>query len=98
MSEMPVVLFLCTHNAGRSLAARVLLDHYASGRVDVRSAGSEPGREAQPLRRRDPRRARPRSRKGVPEAAHRRDSPSGGRHRHHGLWRRLSVVPRQALP
>ncbi len=48
MSEMPVVLFLCTHNAGRSLAARVLLDHYASGRVDVRSAGSEPGRELNP--------------------------------------------------
>jgi arsenate reductase len=38
----PVVLFVCTHNAGRSLAARVLLDHYADGRVDVRSAGSEP--------------------------------------------------------
>jgi protein-tyrosine-phosphatase len=37
------VLFLCVHNAGRSLAARVLLDHYADGRVDVRSAGSEPG-------------------------------------------------------
>ena len=43
MSEVPVVLFLCTHNAGRSLAAKVLLDHYAQGRVDVRSAGSEPG-------------------------------------------------------
>jgi protein-tyrosine-phosphatase len=42
MSDAPVVLFLCTHNAGRSLAARVLLDHYAGGRVDVRSAGSEP--------------------------------------------------------
>jgi arsenate reductase len=38
----PVVLFLCTHNAGRSLAARVLLDHYANGRVEVRSAGSDP--------------------------------------------------------
>ena len=42
MTDTPVVLFLCTHNAGRSLAARVLLDHYAHGRVDVRSAGSEP--------------------------------------------------------
>ena len=39
----PVVLFLCTHNAGRSVAGRVLLDHYARGRVEVRSAGSEPG-------------------------------------------------------
>lgn len=43
MKHKPVVLFLCTHNAGRSLAAKVLLDHYAQGRVDVRSAGSEPG-------------------------------------------------------
>jgi arsenate reductase (thioredoxin) len=42
VSAKPVVLFLCTHNAGRSLAARVLFDHYARGRVDVRSAGSEP--------------------------------------------------------
>ena len=37
-----MVLFLCVHNAGRILAARVLLDHYAAGRIDVRSAGSEP--------------------------------------------------------
>ncbi len=42
MSEKPSVLFLCVHNAGRSLAARVLLEHYAEGRVDVFSAGSEP--------------------------------------------------------
>jgi len=45
---MPVVLFLCTHNAGRSLAARVLLDSYAQGRIDVRSAGSEPGDQLNP--------------------------------------------------
>jgi arsenate reductase len=44
----PVVLFLCTHNAGRSVAARVLLDHYADGRIDVRSAGSDPGEELNP--------------------------------------------------
>lgn len=43
MSDTPVVLFLCIHNSGRSLAAKVLLDHYAQGRVEVRSAGSEPG-------------------------------------------------------
>ena len=46
--DKPVVLFLCTHNAGRSLAARVLLDHYANGRIDVRSAGSEPGDQLNP--------------------------------------------------
>ena len=48
MNEKPVVLFLCTHNAGRSLAARVLLDHYAQGRIRVESAGSEPGDELNP--------------------------------------------------
>jgi len=44
----PIVLFLCTHNAGRSVAARVLLDHYAHGRVEVLSAGSEPGERINP--------------------------------------------------
>jgi arsenate reductase len=48
MTDTPVVMFLCIHNAGRSLAARVLLDHYAQGRVDVRSAGSEPGDQLNP--------------------------------------------------
>ena len=48
MTDKPVVLFLCTHNAGRSLAARVLLDHYARGRVVVESAGSEPGDQLNP--------------------------------------------------
>jgi arsenate reductase (thioredoxin) len=48
MSPVPVVLFLCTHNAGRSLAARVLLDHYAGGRIEVHSAGSDPTDELNP--------------------------------------------------
>jgi arsenate reductase len=48
MTPLPVVLFLCTHNAGRSVAARVLLDHYANGRIDVRSAGSEPADQLNP--------------------------------------------------
>ena len=48
MTDTPVVLFLCTHNAGRSLAARILLDHYAQGRVDVHSAGSEPADQLNP--------------------------------------------------
>jgi arsenate reductase (thioredoxin) len=39
---MPEVLFVCVHNAGRSQMAAALLDHYAEGRVTVRSAGSEP--------------------------------------------------------
>ena len=48
MSDEPVVLFLCIHNSGRSLAAKVLLDHYARGRVQVRSAGSEPADQLNP--------------------------------------------------
>jgi arsenate reductase len=48
MTDKPVVLFLCTHNSGRSLAAKVLLDHYAAGRVEVRSAGSEPANALNP--------------------------------------------------
>jgi arsenate reductase len=48
MSDTPVVLFLCIHNSGRSLAARVLLDYYAEGRVEVRSAGSEPADNLNP--------------------------------------------------
>jgi arsenate reductase len=48
VTDTPVVLFLCTHNAGRSVAARVLLHHYASGRIRVESAGSEPGSHLHP--------------------------------------------------
>jgi arsenate reductase (thioredoxin) len=48
MGDRPVVLFLCTHNAGRSLAAKVLLEAHAEGRVEVRSAGSTPGDDLNP--------------------------------------------------
>jgi arsenate reductase (thioredoxin) len=40
--EIPEVLFVCVHNAGRSQMAAALLDHYAGGKVRVRSAGSAP--------------------------------------------------------
>ena len=39
----PVVLYACIHNSGRSVAAKVLTEHHGAGRVEVRSAGSEPG-------------------------------------------------------
>ncbi len=48
MSHRPAVLFLCVHNSGRSLAAKVLLEHYALGRVRVESAGSEPADQLNP--------------------------------------------------
>ena len=48
MSEVPEVLFVCTHNAGRSQMAAALLDHAASGRVRVSSAGSQPASQLNP--------------------------------------------------
>ena len=39
---LPEVLIACRKNAGRSVAGRLLLEHYAAGRVTVHSAGSEP--------------------------------------------------------
>jgi arsenate reductase (thioredoxin) len=48
MTEIPHVLFVCTHNAGRSQMAAALLDHEAHGQVLVTSAGSQPARELNP--------------------------------------------------
>ena len=44
----PTVLFVCIHNAGRSQMAAALLERAADGRVDVRSAGSEPADQVNP--------------------------------------------------
>ena len=46
--EVPEVLFVCVHNAGRSQMAAGLLDELAGGRVSVRSAGSDPADELNP--------------------------------------------------
>ncbi|MBT1584155.1 arsenate reductase ArsC [Curtobacterium flaccumfaciens] len=46
---MPTVLFVCVHNAGRSQMAAGFLQHLAAGRVDVRSAGSEPADQLNPV-------------------------------------------------
>ena len=46
--DRPTVLFVCIHNAGRSQMAAALLERAADGRVDVRSAGSEPADEVNP--------------------------------------------------
>jgi arsenate reductase len=48
VKDVPEVLFVCTHNAGRSQMAAALLDHHGGGRVHVRSAGSEPGDQLNP--------------------------------------------------
>jgi arsenate reductase (thioredoxin) len=48
IKDVPEVLFVCVHNAGRSQMAAALLDHHAKGRVHVRSAGSAPGDQINP--------------------------------------------------
>jgi len=48
VADTPEVLFVCTHNAGRSQMAAALLNHEASGRVRVTSAGSQPASELNP--------------------------------------------------
>jgi protein-tyrosine-phosphatase len=47
-TDVPEVLFVCVHNAGRSQMAAALLERHAGGRVLVRSAGSEPARSLNP--------------------------------------------------
>jgi arsenate reductase len=46
--EVPEVLFVCVHNAGRSQMAAGLLDQLSEGRVHVRTAGSEPADRINP--------------------------------------------------
>ncbi len=48
MTERPAVLFLCTHNAGRSQMAAGWLRELAGDGVDVYSAGSNPGDAVNP--------------------------------------------------
>ena len=47
--DVPEVLFVCVHNAGRSQMAAGLLHKRAEGRVRVRSAGSTPAHELNPV-------------------------------------------------
>jgi arsenate reductase len=46
--SVPSVLFVCVHNAGRSQMAAAFLTSLAGGRVQVRSAGSEPAEAVNP--------------------------------------------------
>ncbi|MCC5034666.1 arsenate reductase ArsC [Streptomyces sp. WAC 00631] len=45
---LPRVLFVCSHNAGRSQLAAALLGHRAAGRVTVSSAGTHPADAIEP--------------------------------------------------
>ena len=95
--EVPEVLFVCVHNAGRSQMAAGLLDQLADGRVHVRTAGSDPADEINPAVVEAMAEVGHRSFEGVPEAAHRRSRQGRRRRDHDGLRRRLPDLPRQAL-
>jgi arsenate reductase (thioredoxin) len=45
----PSVLFVCVHNAGRSQMAAGFVRHLAGDRVEVRSAGSAPADQINPV-------------------------------------------------
>ena len=48
MPDIPEVLFVCVHNAGRSQMAAGLLAKVAEGAVHVRTAGSDPADQINP--------------------------------------------------
>ena len=49
MTDKPTVLFVCIHNAGRSQMAAGFMKSLSGGAVEVRSGGSEPGSEINPI-------------------------------------------------
>lgn len=48
-ADQPSVLFVCVHNAGRSQMAAGYLRELGQGRIEVRSAGSAPGDQLNPV-------------------------------------------------
>ena len=48
-STTPSVLFVCVHNAGRSQMAAGWLRHLAGNQIEVRSAGSMPAEQINPI-------------------------------------------------
>jgi len=49
MSDKPTILFVCVHNAGRSQMAAGYAQALGGDRVEVRSAGSEPKDQINPV-------------------------------------------------
>ena len=93
----PHVLFLCVHNAGRSQMALGWFEALAGGRAVAASGGSEPAAGVNPVAVEamaevgiDVGRTPPRRWTDL-------DLRRGRRRDHDGLWRRMSVRPREAL-
>lgn len=47
-TRIPTVVFACRANGGRSVASRLLTEHYAQGHITALSAGTEPGEHIHP--------------------------------------------------
>ena len=97
ISGVPVVLFLCTHNAGRSQMALGFFTHLAGDRAIAWSGGSEPATTINPVGDRRDAGTGHRHLRRVPQAVDRRGRPRRRRRRHHGLRRRLPGLPRPPL-
>ncbi len=83
--EMPEVLFVCVHNAGRSQMAAGLVKLRSDGQIHVRSAGSDPGEEINPAVVEAMAEVGVDMCGGVPEATDRRGRAGGRRCHHHGM-------------
>ena len=96
-AKKPSVLFVCVHNAGRSQMAAAFLTTLGEGRIEVRSAGSQPADKVNPAA------VEAMAELGIDMSAEipkilTTEAVQGIRRRdHHGLRRRMPLLPRQAL-
>jgi arsenate reductase (thioredoxin) len=94
---LPEVLFVCEHNAGRSQIAAALADHLSGGSVAVRSAGSHPDEQIDPVVAEAMRELGVDVTLEFPKPADRRGRSRGRRRRDARVWRCVRGIPRQAL-
>jgi hypothetical protein len=94
---VPVVLFLCTHNAGRSQMALGFLAHLAGDRAVAWSGGSAPTIRINPAAIEAMRDREIDISGEYPKTLDRRGGARRRRRGDHGLRRRLSGVPRSPL-
>ena len=93
MADIPEVLFVCTHNAGRSQMAAALLDRQAAGRVRVTSAGSQPADQLNPAVVQAMAEIGLDLSQEYPKPLTAEQGAGRRRRDHHGLRRRLPVYP-----
>ena len=91
------VLFVCVQNAGRSQIAASLVTLRSRGAVHVRSAGSAPAEGINPLVKQEMTEIGVDLAEAFPKPLTERGRPRRRRRDHHGVRRRLSDLPREAL-